>query len=160
MIPITPSQFELLTYEPAVPKIYATLGTRMDRMRFTLTDESGNYVDLNGAPMTILPGRVSIIDGLFFTANTKPAIVVNKKMSGQSSPHKPTRKDTPTFLLRKLHVDTQRACSDHVIPQGTVHITKTITTHPESDWISLEESIENDTGALPQYRPTGLLPLQ
>ena len=56
VIPIRFEQDSLIIYEPALPKIYAVLGSRMDRMQFRLTDESGNDVSLNGAPMLFTLG--------------------------------------------------------------------------------------------------------
>lgn len=56
VIPIRFEQESLIIYEPALPKIYAVLGSRMDRMQFRLTDESGNDVSLNGAPMMFTLG--------------------------------------------------------------------------------------------------------
>jgi hypothetical protein len=45
--------FQDLVYSPAVPKIFATLGAVIRHIDIQITDENGNVLNLNGAPVLI-----------------------------------------------------------------------------------------------------------
>lgn len=47
VVPIIGNQFESVIYNPAVPKLYGLVGSRLDRLDFFITDENGLIVNLN-----------------------------------------------------------------------------------------------------------------
>ena len=53
VIPVVASQFATLCYIPAVPKVFAYLGTRFEQLSFEITDENGFVLDLNNFGVTI-----------------------------------------------------------------------------------------------------------
>ncbi len=47
IVPIVGTQFDLLQYVPAYPKLFGVIGSRLDRLDFLITDQNGLIVDLN-----------------------------------------------------------------------------------------------------------------
>jgi hypothetical protein len=53
IIPVTGPPFSNLTYASALPTIYGVLGATVGQLAITITDENGDILDLNDAPVTI-----------------------------------------------------------------------------------------------------------
>lgn len=51
IIPITGLMFQTTVYLPAIPKIFADVGSRADFLNIRVTDQDGNLLDLNGQPV-------------------------------------------------------------------------------------------------------------
>lgn len=53
VIPIVGNQFDSVIYQPAYPKLFGLVGSRLDRLDFLITDQNGLIVDLQNFGVTI-----------------------------------------------------------------------------------------------------------